>query len=196
MAFIVSKAGTLNWSYNDDRSQNTSIRNDGILNIFVNGSLEVGADNNSNGVIQLSIGDVVLIRYCTYGSFVGSSSTYSYVERDWDTPGGQCTISFSGETVPAAFNHTLSWVEYCKLILAEARLWVDDNSLTDYALPVAIIDDALNIERTNQFFTELSKSKLYVDLWTYIDSDILKSFSFYYVKCFNVDMKGSPIRTA
>ena len=196
MAFIVSKAGTLNWSYNDDRSQNTSIRNDGILNIFVNGSLEVGADNSSNGVIQLSIGDVVLIRYCTYGSFVGSSSTYSYVERDWDTPGGQCTISFSGETVPAAFNHTLSWVEYCKLILAEARLWVDDNSLTDYALPVAIIDDALNIERTNQFFTELSKSKLYVDLWTYIDSDILKSFSFYYVKCFNVDMKGSPIPTA
>ena len=196
MAFIVSKAGTLNWSYNDDRSQNTSIRNDGILNIFVNGSLEVEADNNSNGVIQLSIGDVVLIRYCTYGSFVGSSSTYSYVERDWDTPGGQCTTSFSGETVPAAFNHTLSWVEYCKLILAEARLWVDDNSLTDYALPVAIIDDALNIERTNQFFTELSKSKLYVDLWTYIDSDILKSFSFYYVKCFNVDMKGSPIPTA
>ena len=195
MAFIVSKAGTLNWSYNDDRSQNTSIRNDGILNIFVNGSLEVRADNNSNGVIQLSIGDVVLIRYCTYGSFVGSSSTYSYVERDWDTPGGQCTISFSGETVPAAFNHTLSWVEYCKLILAEARLWVDDNLLTDYALPVAIIDDALNIERTNQFFIELSKSKLYVDLWTNVDIDFLQNFSFYYVKCFNADMKGLPIPT-
>ena len=194
MAFIVSKAGTLNWSYNDVRSNATSSSDDGILNIFVNGERKVRADNDnssSSGSIQLSIGDVVLIRYCTHSCSVGNKDEYVYVERGWDTPGGQCTISFSGETVPAAFNHTLSWVEYCKLILAEARLWVDDNSLTDYALPVAIIDDARNSERTNQFFTELSNSKLYVDLWASVN--ILTGLNVSYVKCFNADMKSSDI---
>lgn len=197
MAFIVSKAGTLNWSYNDVRSRTTSSSDDGVLNIFVNGERHVRADNDrttSSGSIQLSIGDVVLIRYCTYICSVGDKDSYVYVERGWDTPGGQCTISFSGETVPAAFNHTLSWGEYCKLILAEARLWVDDNSLTDYALPVAIIDDARNFERTSQFYTELSNSKLYVDLWASVN--ILTGLNASYVKCFNADMNDSPVSTA
>ena len=197
MAFIVSKAGTLNWSYNDVRSNATSSSDDGILNIFVNGERKVRADNDnssSSGSIQLSIGDVVLIRYCTIHCSVGNRDEYVYVERGWDTPGGQCTISFSGETVPAAFNHTLSWVEYCKLILAEARLWVDDNSLTDYALPVAIIDDAENRDRINQFYTELSNSKLYVDLWASVN--ILTGLNVSYVKCFNADMKSSDIITS
>ena len=196
MAFIVSKAGTLNWSYNDVRSGTTSSSDDGILNIFVNGERKVRADNDnvtSSGSMPLSIGDVVLIRYCTHSCSVGDKDSYVYVERGWDTPGGQCTISFSGETVPAAFNHTLSWVEYCKLILAEARLWVDDNSLTDYALPVAIIDDAENRDRLNQFYTELSNSRLYVDLWASVN--ILTGLNISYVKCFNADMKGSPIPT-
>lgn len=194
MAFIVSKAGTLNWSYNDVRSGTTSSSDDGILNIFVNGERQVRADSDnvtSSDAIWLSIGDVVLVRYCTIHCSVGNRDEYVYVERGWDTPGGQCTISFSGETVPVAFNHTLSWREYCKLILAEARLWVDDNSLTDYALPIAIIDDARNFERTHQFFTELSNSKLYTDLWVHADN--LTNLNESYVKCFNADMKNSPI---
>ena len=197
MAFIVSESGSLEWSYNDVRSGTTSSSDDGILNIFVNGERQVRADNDSttsSGSIQLSIGDVVLIRYCTYSCSVGDKDSYVYVERGWDTPGGQCTISFSGETVPVAFNHTLSWVEYCKLILAEARLWVDDNSLTDYALPVAIIDDARNFERTHQFFTELSNSKLYVDLWA--NTEILPDLNTNYIKCFSADMNGSPVTTS
>ena len=197
MAFIVSKAGTLNWSYNDVRSGTTSSSDDGILNIFVNGERQVRADNDSttsSGSISLSVGDVVLIRYCTYSCSVGDKDSYVYVERGWDTPGGQCTISFEGESTPAAFNHTLSWGEYCKLILAEARLWVDDNSLTDYALPVAIIDDARNFERTHQFFTELSNSKLYVDLWA--NTEILPDLNTNYIKCFSADMKSSSIPTA
>ena len=194
IAFIVSESGSLEWSYNDVRSGTASSSDDGILNIFVNGERQVRADNDnvtSSGTIWLSTGDVVLIRYCTYSCSVGNKDEYVYVERGWDTPGGQCTISFRGETVPAAFNHTLSWIEYCKLILAEARLWVDDNSLTDYALPVAIIDDARNFERTHQFFTELSNSKLYVDLWVHADN--LTNLNESYVKCFNADMKNSPI---
>lgn len=194
MAFIVSESGSLEWSYNDVRSGTTSSNNDGILNIFVNGERQVRADNDnttSSGLIWLSIGDVVLIRYCTYSCSVGDKDNYVYAERGWDTPGRQCTISFSGETVPAAFNHTLSWREYCKLILAEARLWVDDNSLTDYALPIAVIDDAGNLERINQFYTELSNSKLYVDLWVHADN--LTNLNESYVKCFNADMKNSPI---
>lgn len=197
MAFIVSEAGSLEWSYNDVRSGTTSSSDDGILNIFVNGERQVRADNDSttsSGSISLSVGDVVLIRYCTHSCSVGDKDSYVYVERGWDTPGGQCTISFSGKTVPAAFNHTLSWREYCKLILAEARLWVDENSLTDYALPIAIIDDARNFERTHQFFTELSNSKLYVDLWA--NAEILPDLNTNYVKCFNVDMNGSPITTS
>ena len=194
MAFIVSESGSLEWSYNDVRSGTTSSSDDGILNIFVNGERQVRADNDnasSSGLIRLSIGDVVLIRYCTYSCSVGNKDLYVYAERGWDTPGGQCTISFSGETVPVAFNHTLSWKEYCKLILAEARLWVDDNSLTNYALPIAIIDDAGNLERTNQFYTELSNSKLYTDLWVHADN--LTNLNESYVKCFNADMKNSPI---
>ena len=194
MAFIVQESGSLEWTYNDVRSGTTSSSDDGILNIFVNGERQVRADNDSttsSGSIQLSIGDVVLIRYCTYSCSVGDKDSYVYVERGWDTPGGQCTISFSGETVPVAFNHTLSWKEYCKLILAEARLWVDDNSLTNYALPIAIIDDARNLERTNQFYTELSNSKLYTDLWVHADN--LTNLNESYVKCFNADMKNSPI---
>ena len=197
MAFIVQESGSLEWSYNDVRSGTTSSSDDGILNIFVNGERQVRADNDSttsSGSIQLSIGDVVLIRYCTYSCSVGDKDSYVYVERGWDTPGGQCTISFSGETVPVAFNHTLSWGEYCKLILAEARLWVDDNSLTDYALPIAIIDDARNFERTHQFFTELSNSKLYVDLWA--NTEILPDLNTNYIKCFSADMKSSSIPTA
>ena len=197
MAFIVQESGLLEWTYNDVRSGTTSSSDDGILNIFVNGERQVRADNDSttsSGLIQLSIGDVVLIRYCTYSCSVGDKDSYVYVERGWDTPGGQCTISFSGETVPVAFNHTLSWGEYCKLILAEARLWVDDNSLTDYALPVAIIDDARNFERTHQFFTELSNSKLYVDLWA--NTEILPDLNTNYIKCFSADMKSSSIPTA
>lgn len=197
MAFIVSESGSLEWSYNDVRSGTTSSSDDGILNIFVNGERQVRADNDnasSSGSLSLSVGDVVLVRYCTYSCSVGEKDSYVYVERGWDTPGGQCTISFSGETVPVAFNHTLSWKEYCKLILAEARLWVDDNSLTDYALPIAIIDDAGDLERTNQFYTELSNSKLYVDLWVHADN--LTSLNASYVKCFNADMKNSGIPTA
>lgn len=197
MAFIVSEAGALNWSYYDERGTETSDSDDGCLVIFVNGKRQVRADNDnttSSGSIQLSIGDVVLIRYCTYNCSVGDKFSYVYVERGWDTPGGQCTISFSGETKPVAFNHTLSWKEYCKLILAEARLWVDDNSLTDYALPIAIIDDAEDLERTNQFYTELSYSKLYADLWVHADN--LTNLNASYVKCFNADMKDSPIPTA
>lgn len=194
MAFIVSESGSLEWSYNDVRSGVTSTSSDGYLSIFINGELKVGADNDntsSSGSLSLSVGDVVLIRYCSYSCSVGNKNSYEYVERGWDTPGGQCTISFSGETVPVAFNHTLSWKEYCKLILAEARLWVDDNSLTDYALPIAIIDDAGDLERTNQFYTELSNSKLYVDLWVHADN--LTNLNESYVKCFNADMKNSPI---
>ena len=197
MAFIVSEAGSFEWSYNDVRSENTSVSNDGILNIFVNSERKVRADSDnvtSSGSISLSIRDVVLIRYCTHSCSVGDKDSYVYVERGWDTPGGQCTISFSGETVPAAFNHTLSWREYCKLILAEARLWVDDNSLADYALPVAIIDDAGDLEKINQFYTELSDSRLYVDLWASVNT--LTNLNLYYVKCFNVDMNGSPITTS
>ena len=199
MAFIVSEEGLLEWTYNDSRGENTSTNNDGILNIFVNGERQVRADSDnvtSSGTIWLSTGDVVLIRYCTYSCSVGNKDEYVYVERGWDTPGGQCTISFrgGGETVPAAFNHTLSWREYCKLILAEARLWVDDNSLTDYALPVAIIDDAGDLERTNQFYTELSDSRVNVDLWASVNT--LTNLNLYYVKCFNADMKGSPVTTS
>ena len=199
MAFIVSEGGLLDWTYNDSRGENTSTNNDGILNIFVNGERQVRADSDnvtSSGTIWLSTGDVVLIRYCTYNCSVGNKDEYVYVERGWDTPGGQCTISFrgGGETVPAAFNHTLSWREYCKLILAEARLWVDDNSLTDYALPVAIIDDAGDLERTNQFYTELSDSRVNVDLWASVNT--LTNLNLYYVKCFNADMNGSPITTS
>ena len=197
MAFIVSEEGLLEWTYNDSRGENTSTNNDGILNIFVNGERQVRADSDnitSSGTIWLSTGDVVLVRYCTHSCSVGDKDSYVYVERGWDTPGGQCTISFRGETVPAAFNHTLSWREYCKLILAEARLWVDDNSLWDYALPVAIIDDAGDLERTNQFYTELSDSRVYVDLWASVNT--LTSLNLYYVKCFNVDMNGSPVTTS
>ena len=197
MAFIVSEEGLLEWAYNDSRGENTSTNNDGILNIFVNGERQVRADSDnvtSSGTIWLSTGDVVLIRYCTYSCSVGNKDEYVYVERGWDTPGGQCTISFRGETVPAAFNHTLSWREYCKLILAEARLWVDDNSLTDYALPVAIIDDAGDLERTNQFYTELSDSRVNVDLWASVNT--LTNLNLYYVKCFNADMNGSPVTTS
>lgn len=197
MAFIVSEEGLLEWTYNDSRGENTSVSNDGILNIFVNGERQVRADSDnvtSSGSIWLSIGDVVLIRYCTHSCSVGNKDEYVYVERGWDTPGGQCTISFRGSAVPAAFNHTLSWREYCKLILAEARLWVDDNSLADYALPVAIIDDAGDLEKTNQFYTELSNSRLYVDLWASVNN--LTNLNLYYVKCFNVDMNGLPITTS
>ena len=199
MAFIVSEAGLLEWTYNDSRGENTSTNNDGILNIFVNGERQVRADSDnvtSSGTIWLSTGDVVLIRYCTHSCSVGNKDEYVYVERGWDTPGEQCTISFrgGGETVPAAFNHTLSWREYCKLILAEARLWVDDNSLTDYALPVAIIDDAGDLERTNQFYTELSDSRVNVDLWASVNT--LTNLNLYYVKCFNADMNGSPVTTS
>lgn len=194
MAFIVSKAGTLNWSYNDVRSGTTSSSDDGILNIFVNGERKVRADNDnasSSGSLSLSVGDVVLVRYSTYSTEYGDKDSYVAIERKWDTPGGQCTISFSGSTVAPAFSHTLSWKEYCKLFLAEARLWVDDNSLTDYTFPIAIIDDAENLERTNQFYTELSNSKLYIDLW--VQADNLTNLDASYIKCFNADMKDSPI---
>lgn len=91
--------------------------------------------------------------------------------------------------------HTLSWNEYCKLILSEARLWVDDNSLTDYALPVAIIDDADDSERVEQFFNQVVDSKLYVDLWCKLTNDVLSKCyiksAFY--KCINLDMQHTPI---
>ncbi|MGC8000665.1 hypothetical protein, partial [Salmonella enterica] len=68
------------------------------------------------------------------------------------------------------------------------------NSLWYYALPVAIIDDAGNLERTNQFYTELSDSRVNVDLWASVNT--LTNLNLYYVKCFNVDMNGSPITTS
>lgn len=197
MAFIVSESGSLEYEFTDSYGDDTSDSSDSYLSIFVNGELVVDEDSDNDlikGSISLYVGDVVLIRYCTYNCSVGDKDEYAYVERGWDTPGGQCTISFSGETVPVAFNHTLSWKEYCKLILAEARLWVDDNSLTDYALPIAIIDDAGDLERTNQFYTELSNSKLYADLWVHADN--LTNLNASYIKCFNADMKDSGIPTA
>lgn len=197
MAFIAKTEGTLSWSYGDVRNSATSSSSDGILNIFVNGErrVKVDRDNSINGSLSLSAGDVVLIRYCAFTCSVGDKDAYEYIERGWDTPGGQCTISFSGETVPVAFNHTLSWNEYCKLILNEARLWVDDNSLTDYALPLAIIDDANDSERVKQFFNQVVYSKLYVDLWCKLTYDVLLECSIKsaFYKCINLDMQHTPI---
>lgn len=195
MAFIAKTGGTLYWSFGDVRNPPTSSSSDGILNIFVNGErrVRVDRDNSINDSLSLSAGDVVLIRYCSFTCSVGNKDNYEYVERGWDTPGGLLNFSYSGETTSIASNHTLSWKEYCKLILAEARLWIDDNSLTDYALPIAIIDDAEDFKRLSQFYTELSNSKLYVDLW--VNADNLSSLNASYVKCFNADMKDSPIPT-
>lgn len=200
MAFLVSESGSLEWSYNDVHPgpEATSSSSDGYLNIFVNGERKVGEDNDnttSSGLLSLSIGDVVLIRYSSYSCSVGDKDAYEYIERGWDTPGGQCTVSFSGETRPVAFNHTLSWNEYCKLILNEARLWVDDNSLTDYALPLAIIDDANDSERVKQFFSQVVYSKLYVDLWCKLTGDILSQANIKsaFYKCLNLDMQHTPI---
>jgi hypothetical protein len=199
MAFIAKTEGTLKWSYNDVRNSTIpSSTDDGILNIFVNGERKVRADNDntsSSGSISLSVGDVVLIRYCAFVCSVGNKDTYEYVERGWDTPGGPLNFSYSGETTSITSNHTLSWNEYCKLILNEARLWVDDNSLTDYALPVAIIDDANDSERVKQFFNQVVFSKLYVDLWCKLTYDVLLECSIKsaFYKCINLDMQHTPI---
>lgn len=198
MAFIAKTEGTLSWSYGDVRNSATSSSSDGILNIFVNGERKVRADNDntsSSGSISLSVGDVVLIRYCAFICSVGNKDTYEYVERGWDTPGGLFNFSYSGETTSITSNHTLSWNEYCKLILNEARLWVDDNSLTDYALPVAIIDDANDSERVKQFFNQVVFSKLYVDLWCKLTYDVLSECSIKsaFYKCINLDMQHTPI---
>lgn len=194
MAFIAKTAGTLEWSYNDVRNSLTSLGNDGILNIFVNGERKERSDSD-NGSLSLSVGDVVLIRYCAFACSVGNKDTYEYIERGWDTPGGLLNFSYSGETTSITSNHTFTWNEYCKLILNEARLWVDDNSLTDYALPVAIIDDANNSERVEQFFNQVVNSKLYVDLWGKLTNDVLSKCyiksAFY--KCINLDMQYTPI---
>ena len=198
MAFIAKTEGTLSWSYGDVRNSATSSSSDGILNIFVNGERKVRADNDntsSSGSISLSVGDVVLIRYCAFVCSVGDKDTYEYVERGWDTPGGLLNFSYSGETTSIASNHTLTWNEYCKLILNEARLWVDDNSLTDYALPVAIIDDANDDERVKQFFNQVVFSKLYVDLWCKLTNDVLLECSIKsaFYKCINLDMQHTPV---
>ena len=103
------------------------------------------------------------------------------------------TLSQAGDETTS-----ITWNEYCKLILNEARLWVDDNSLTDYALPVAIIDDANNSERVEQFFNQVVNSKLYVDLWGKLTGDVLSKCyiksAFY--KCINLDMQQSPIEVS
>ena len=198
MAFIAKTAGTLEWSYNDVRNSLTSLGNDGILNIFVNGEIKERADSDNvstSGSLSLSVGDVVLIRYYAFACSVGNKDIYEYIERVWDTPGGLLNFSYSGETTSITSNHTFTWNEYCKLILNEARLWVDDNSLTDYALPVAIIDDANNSERVEQFFNQVVNSKLYVDLWSKLTGDVLSKCyiksAFY--KCINLDMQHTPI---
>lgn len=197
MAFIAKTSGTLSWSYGDVRYSETSSSGDGILNIFVNGErqVRVDRDNSINGSLSLSAGDVVLIRYCSFTCSVGDKDAYEYVERGWDTPGGLLNFSYSGETTSITSNHTFTWNEYCKLILNEARLWVDDNSLTDYALPVAIIDDANDSERVKQFFNQVVDSKLYVDLWCKLTNDVLSKCyiksAFY--KCINLDMQHTPI---
>lgn len=198
MAFIAKTEGTLSWSYGDVRNSATSSSSDGILNIFVNGERIVRADNDntsSSGSISLSVGDVVLIRYCAFVCSVGNKDTYEYVEREWDTPGGPLNFSYSGETTSITSNHTFTWNEYCKLILNETRLWVDDNSLTDYALPVAIIDDANDSERVKQFFNQVVYSKLYVDLWCKLTYDVLLECSIKsaFYKCVNLDMQHTPI---
>lgn len=195
MAFIAKTAGTLEWSYSDVRSSVTSSSGDGILNIFINGERRVRADLSTSGSLSLSAGDVVLIRYCSFTCSVGNKDEYEYVERDWDTPGGPLNISYSGETTSITSNHAFSWNEYCKLILSEARLWVDDNSLTDYALPIAIIDDANNSERVEQFFNQVVYSKLYVDLWCKLTNDVLSKcyIKSALYKCINLDMQHTPI---
>lgn len=197
MAFIAKTSGTLNWSYGDVRYSETSSSGDGILNIFVNSErqVRVDRDNSINGSLSLSAGDVVLIRYCSFTCYVGDKDEYEYVERGWDTPGGRLNFSYSGETTSITSKHTLSWNEYCKLILNEARLWVDDNSLTDYALPLAIIDDAKDGERVKQFFNQVVYSKLYVDLWCKLTGDILSQcyIKSALYKCLNLDMQHTPI---
>lgn len=197
MAFIAKTEGTLYWSFGDVRNPPTSSSSDGILNIFVNGErrVRVDHDNSVNNSLSLSAGDVVLIRYCSFTCSVGDKDVYEYVERGWDTPGGKLNFSYSGETTSITSNHTLSWNEYCKLILNEARLWVDDNSLTDYALPLAIIDDAKDGERVKQFFNQVVYSKLYVDLWCKLTGDILSQcyIKSALYKCLNLDMQHTPI---
>lgn len=197
MAFIAKTEGTLSWTFGDVRYSVTSSSSDGILNIFVNGErrVRVDHDNTTMSSLSLSAGDVVLIRYCSFTCSVGDKDVYEYIERGWDTPGGQLKFSYSGETTSITSNHALSWNEYCKLILNEARLWVDDNSLTDYALPLAIIDDAKDSERVKQFFNQVVYSNLYIDLWCKLTGDILSQANIKsaFYKCLNLDMQHTPI---
>lgn len=193
-AFLVITSGTINWSFTDNRPGATSRSDDGFFTIFKNGVAVVTQDNDrssNSGSLSVDIGDVILVRRGSFSTPEGERSSYVYTEQGWDTPGGQCSWSFNGNSAPIANKHTMSWRELVKTVLVEARLLVDDNSLTDYAFPIAIIDDAENLERTNQFYTELSNSKLYIDLW--VQADNLTNLDASYIKCFNADMKDSPI---
>ena len=168
-AFLVLASGTISWSFTDDRPGATSKSDDGYFTIFKNGVAVVTQDNDrssNSGSLNVDMGDVVLVRRGSYSTVEGERSSYVYTEQGWDTPGGQCSWSFNGKSAPIANEHTMSWRELIKTVLVEARLLVDENSLTDYVFPIAFINDTKDSKKASIFYEELINSKLIFDLWT------------------------------
>lgn len=184
-AFKATTSGTLTVKYNEgDYTQTTTnVSGDSQIVVFKNGKNVMSFDDGSgSNSIQVVAGDVIVIR--TGRHSVGGS--YVKAEYDWDFPGAEYEWSFSGSSTTVFSNHTLSWREMLRNVLKEARALVEENGLSDYAFPFAIIDDANNATRLNEAYIEIYNSKLFFDLYIYANTlpeskltSLCKGFNFY-----------------
>lgn len=155
--FVATSAGTLTANYTGE----------GKLRAYVNCSDKVKNTIPKNGVYTTDVepGDVVVIDVVD-NDFYNNNENYELYDRTGQPElNGRLTFNFTGNAVPVNSNHTFTSDEELKLILNEAKIWVDENNLQDYAFPFLIDDTGNNAEKVKQALTALNNSDLKTDLF-------------------------------
>lgn len=177
--FVATSAGALTVNYTGE----------GRLRAYVN------ANVLNESTYDVEVGDVVVIDVVDNDFYNSKSNSYELYDRTGKPElNGRLTFNFTGNAVPMNSNHTFTSDEELKLILNEAKMWADENSLQDYAFPFLIDDTGNNAEKVKQALTALNNSNVNTELFLKTSNIIpFKTYSLQNLVGINLNTSGQDL---
>ncbi len=121
----------------------------------------INTDNNTGThTYNINSGDVVIIAYGLHSDLMNATGIKN--PSQWVDEDGSFSYSFTGSVGCSTVSHQLTWNEYARMCLWEARHKC--SSYSDYAVPLCFYDDAVNADRMKVLFDTLSDVGMFVDL--------------------------------
>lgn len=151
-AFVATSNGDLDVKYSGT----------GKLQVFISGYNVT----DKLPIKNVLLGNVILIRVVD-----DKTDGYVYFNRTGKNFEGQLTYNFTGTSAPMKGCTIsddllkLSWNEQLDYIIEEAKLWVKENDISDYAFPILIDDVGNDTEKVKSALTALNNSGLKLDLF-------------------------------